>query len=157
MPRVYLDTSFISACITTRSDAGSIVRRETSVEWMETQRRRHEVFISVEVVNELDSPSFPVREAALAFVATLETLAITDEVLGLAGALVKHKVMPAPIGGDAVHVAACAIHMIDYLLSWNVRHLANPNKVAHLRAVCTRLGVVPPTIVTPDLLWDETP
>jgi len=39
-------------------------------------------------------------------------------------------------------------------MSWNVRHLANPNKTAHLRAVCRRLGLVPPQIVTPDLLWE---
>lgn len=62
--------------------------------------------------------------------------------------------MPAPVAGDAVHVAVACVHGLEYILSWNVRHLANPNKVAHLRAVCTRAGYAPPAIVTPDLLWE---
>ena len=54
-----------------------------------------------------------------------------------------------------MHVAAATIHRADYLLSWNVRHLANPNKVRHLTTICIRLGLLPPQIVTPDLLWED--
>ena len=62
--------------------------------------------------------------------------------------------MPSPAEeGDALHVAAAAVHAVEYMLSWNVKHLANLNKVKHLREVCRRAGYVPPTIVTPDLLW----
>ena len=38
---------------------------------------------------------------------------------------------------------------------WNVRHLANPNKLAHLRTVCLRAGYVVPNLVTPEALWTE--
>lgn len=63
--------------------------------------------------------------------------------------------MPTPAGtGDAIHVAVATIHACEFLLSWNVKHLANQNKVRHLRVLCQRLGLVPPTIVTPDLLWE---
>lgn len=55
--------------------------------------------------------------------------------------------------GDALHVAAATVHRVEYMLSWNVRHLANLNKVKHLAEVCRRAGYVPPIIVTPDLLW----
>lgn len=75
----------------------------------------------------------------------------------MAQVMVLEKVMPAPIAGDAVHVSVVCTHRIDYLLSWNVRHLANPNKLVHLRAICVRMGLMPPQIVTPDLLWEETP
>ena len=39
MARVYLDTSFVSACVTTHEDAHSIVRKETSLEWMQSRAR----------------------------------------------------------------------------------------------------------------------
>lgn len=65
--------------------------------------------------------------------------------------------MPSPVAGDALHVAASCIHRIDYLLSWNVRHLANPNKVSHLQTICVRTGHIPPKIVTPELLWEPVP
>ena len=153
MARVYLDTSFVSACVTTREDARSTVRRETSLEWMESQSRSHELLVSAEVINELDNPAYPRREAALRLLDNTSLLPLNDEVVGVASVLVDQKLMPAPIKGDALHVAACAVHGVEYLLSWNVRHLANPNKITHLRTICARLGRVPPTIVTPDLLW----
>jgi hypothetical protein len=67
--------------------------------------------------------------------------------------------MPAPaVEGDALHFAAALVHRIDYLMTWNQRHLANPNKRTHLLVVCARLGYLPPEIVTPDLLiLENTP
>ncbi|MCK6485129.1 MAG: hypothetical protein HUU22_00820 [Phycisphaerae bacterium] len=66
--------------------------------------------------------------------------------------------MPRPsVAGDAVHVAAATIHRMDYLVTWNVQHMANPNKRSHFATICLRLGLLPPQIVTPDLLveYDE--
>jgi hypothetical protein len=88
-------------------------------------------------------------------VADLPLLDIDEDVTGVAEVLVREYVMPAPTVGDAVHVAACAVHDVEYLLSWNVRHLANPNKAAHLQRVCRRLGLIPPQIITPEFLWEE--
>ena len=115
---------------------------------------RHDLYISQEVILELSSAAFTRRDDALALVADIPILEIDDEVVGAAQVLVRECVMPAPAVGDAVHVAVCAVHGMEYLLSWNVRHLANPNKTAHLQAVCRRLGLVPPQILTPDFLWE---
>ena len=80
---------------------------------------------------------------------------LTDEVASLARLFVEQKVMPGPeSSGDAVHLAAATAHEVQYLLSWNVRHLANPNKVQHLDAVCRQAGVTPPIIITPEVLWE---
>ena len=158
MARVYLDTSFVSACVTTRQDAASIVRRETSLEWMDSQAEKHDLFISPEVVIELDDPTFPSRDAAMNIIESVPLLMISEQVLGVATILVYENVMPGPDNaGDALHVAVSAVHRMDYLLSWNVRHLANPNKTQHLQVVCSRLGLIPPTIITPEILWEETP
>src|SRR6266542_1340465 len=155
MAIVYLDASFPSACVTKRTDAKSVARRETSCDWWKTQRLHHELYISQEVIRELSAPEFPRREAALALVDGIPLLEINDEVAGVAAVFVRERLMPAPAIGDAVHVAICSVHTVEYLLSWNVRHLANPNKTAHLQAICRRLGLAPPTIVTPDFLWED--
>jgi hypothetical protein len=77
----------------------------------------------------------------LALIADYRLLAVTREVLGTAKVFVQEKVMPAPAeGGDAMHVALCAVHRVEFLLSWNVRHLANQNKVRHLQRMCARFG-----------------
>ena len=42
MARVYLETSFVSACVTDRKDAGSVYRREKSLEWWALQAQRQQ-------------------------------------------------------------------------------------------------------------------
>src|SRR5437879_529347 len=102
MPKVYLDASFVSACVTDRTDPKSIYRRDTSRQWWDTQRRHHEVFVSQEVILELSSAQFRRSAEALAWVADLPRLLINDEVVGVARVLVKERVMPGPVLGDAV-------------------------------------------------------
>jgi hypothetical protein len=154
--RVYLETSFVSACVTDRADAASVYRRDASLDWWRAQRPRHDLCVSDEVIAELAHPDFKRRDAALRWIDGLPVLPVNAEAAGLAAVLVRERVMPAPLAGDALHVAAATVHRMDYVLSWNVRHLANPNKVRHLAVICLRLGFAPPQIVTPDLLW-ETP
>lgn len=155
MASVYLETSFVSACVTDRTDPASAYRRQISAEWWAEQRGRHEHFASEEVLAELSHPAFRHREAALALLRGVPLLAVDDDVRGLARVFVREKVMPAPVTGDAIHVAAATVHGMDYVLTWNVRHLANVNKLRHLQTICRRAGFLPPQIVTPDLLWED--
>ncbi len=155
MATVYLETSYVSACVTDRTDAGSLYRREASLDWWNTQAPRHSLYVSAEVLAELSVPSYTKSQEALAFIRRVPLLEISEEVRGLAQILVNEKVMPEPVAGDAVHVAVTCVANVEYLLTWNVRHLANPNKVVHLQAICLRLGLVPPRILTPDMLWED--
>ena len=154
MARVYLETSFISACVTHRTDPASLYRKSASLEWWDKQRARHVLYISDEVFVELSHNLYPHRDAARAFVSGIPLLHLTDDVVGFAELLVKEKVMPGPVAGDALHVAISTVHQVEYLLSWNVRHLANPNKIEHPSRICVRAGMLPPRIITPDLLWE---
>jgi hypothetical protein len=53
---------------------------------------------------------------------------------------------------DAAHVAAAAVHAIDYLLTWNCKHLANAQIARRIAVVCEKLGRRMPIICTPDEL-----
>lgn len=153
MAKVYLETSFISACVSTRQDAASVYRRDVSNHWFEREQRNYELVVSQEVHIELSHPRYPNRDAATTLIADVPVLSASEDVEGLARVLVNAKVMPGPAeAGDAIHVAFATVFECDYLLSWNVQHLANVNKARHLRAVCRRVGLVPPEIITPDLL-----
>lgn len=156
MARVYLETSFFSACVSTRTSPRSAGWRETSNEWWRTQAARHELFVSDEVVAELSDPDFQQGPAALEMLRGLRLLDLGPEVRGLAEILVREKLMPRPsVSGDAIHVAAATIHGMEYVLTWNVQHMANPNKRTHFATICLRLGLIPPQIVTPDLLMES--
>jgi hypothetical protein len=151
--KVYVETSFFSLCVTTRTTDVDAGRRAVSNAWWANQAGRFEVFISPEVVRELSAPEFPNSVQALEMLRGLNVLELSPDVIRLAELFVKERVMPAPsVEGDAVHVAAATIHRMDYLLTWNVKHLANPNKRTHFAIICMRLGLTPPQLVTPDLL-----
>lgn len=153
MSKVYLETSYFSACVTTRQDARSVYWREQSLDWWANERARHVLCVSDEVIAELSDPQFPQREAAPALLQGLALLEIDDAVRGLAEVLTREQVVPGPANaGDAIHLAVATVHAVDYVLSWNVRHLANPNKRTHLAVVCLRFGLTPPIILTPDTL-----
>jgi hypothetical protein len=153
---VYLETSFFSACVSTRTTEKSAGWRASSLEWWQTQAKNFELSISPEVVRELADPAFPNRDQALEMLRGLNLLRQTDEVAALAELLVRERVMPGPADkGDAVHVAVATIHRMDYMLTWNVKHLANPNKRVHLGVVCMRLGLAAPQFVTPDFLEES--
>ncbi len=51
--------------------------------------------------------------------------------------------------GDATHLALATVYKCDYLVTWNCKHLANPNKLDHIVRVNWMLGLATPKIVTP--------
>lgn len=156
MLRAYLETSFVSACVSTRSDLQSRYRREMSLLWWKAATTGWGKLISDEVIAELSDPRYPHSAAALTFLEGLPVISINEEMVDLAELFVARKVMPQPVRGDALHVAMATVARCDYLLTWNVKHLANPNKRQHLVTVCLEAGVVPPTIVRPDDLLDDS-
>lgn len=155
MARVYLETSFFSAMVSDREDAASTYRRDVTREWWDTERSFHELLVSSEVTDELSVPTYRKRAEALALADTVPLVEVNEEMLGAARVLVREKVMPGPVSGDAIHVAAACISGCDFLLTWNIRHLANQNKVQHLARVCRRMSLFPPMLITPNLLWRE--
>lgn len=150
MARVYLETSFVSACVSTRTDVASAYQREASLAWWQSERGRHEVLVSDAVINELSDRRFAGREAALAFVEGIPAISVTPAMTALAELLVQKQAMPRPVGGDALHVAMATVAGVDYLITWNVKHLANPKKVQHVNAVCLEFALVAPRIMRPD-------
>lgn len=155
MAKVYLETSFFSVCVSTRSSDKVRGWRSSSNKWWQNIARYHDLFVSREVVEELSAPDFANRNAALAMLAGVQLLEISAQVADFAELMVREKVMPAPsVAGDAIHVAAASVYGMDYILTWNVKHLANPNKRRHFAVICTRLRLIPPMIVTPDMFQE---
>ena len=158
MARVYLETSFFSECVTIRTGTIDLGRRDTSLNWWKMQAPAFELCISPEVVRELSSADFPgdVRGAALDMLRGLDVLSFTENVATVAELLVREQVMPGPaVEGDGLHVAFSMVHRIEYLMTWNQKHLANPRKRTHLAVIGSRLGLLMPEIVTPDLMIME--
>ena len=83
-------------------------------------------------------------------------MSVEPTVIEIVEAYIQRLVMPQDPTGDALHLALASFHKCDFLLTWNVRHLANANKFVHIRRINTLLGLFSPTLVTPlELLAGE--
>jgi len=63
--------------------------------------------------------------------------------------------VPEDAAGDAAHLGIASLHCVYFLLTWNIRHLANANKFQHLHVINGRLGPFTPTITMPLTLIPE--
>jgi hypothetical protein len=106
-------------------------------------------------VLELAQGDWPGKTIALELVELLRRVPISEEVVNVARRYVRERLVPGNMQGDALHLAAACVHEFDFLLTWNIRHLANPNKLAHLTVVNRRLGLLTLQVVTPEMLWLE--
>jgi hypothetical protein len=152
---VYIETTVPSAHVSTRTDPGSLHRREITQLWWREQLVRYEVAVSDVVLMELQEGAWPGQSEAIALVQPIKSLIAYEDVRFLAARYIAERLMPAEFLGDAAHLALSSLHEMEYLLTWNIRHLANPNKVRHLTVINRRLGLFTPQMVTPEMLWLE--
>jgi hypothetical protein len=69
--------------------------------------------------------------------------------------LVASGAVPRKAGEDALHIAAAAVHGVDYLLTWNCKHIANATMRQAIERLCRQAGYEPPVICTPEELMDD--
>ncbi len=158
-PRVYVETTTPSFYHEERTAPDIVARREWTRRWWDNAPDRHEMVTSPAVLDEL-ARGIPERSAKrLALVRNLPLLPVESAIAEIVQAYIRHKLMPADPGGDALHLALASYYKCDFLVTWNCRHLANANKFGHIRRVNAMLGLFVPALVTPlELLGgsDET-
>ena len=156
MASVYIETTIPSFYLETRQDPRSIAWRDATRDWWDNHRGRYEIVTSSLVLRELRQAPAPKSESDGSH-AHRRTPARRDAgpdrdrgVLLGAPAAARECARRCPL-----HLAMASTHTIDYLLTWNIRHLANANKTRHLSVLNGRLGLPSPIITTPELLMPE--
>ncbi|MFC1461416.1 type II toxin-antitoxin system VapC family toxin [Verrucomicrobiota bacterium] len=151
MKTVYIETTVLSFYYDDRAE--SLYRRKITRDWWRTQRRNYDVFISYFVLQEVRNPVYPGWQKVSALAQRLRLLEIAPDIEGIVGVYMENQLMPKEDIGDAAHLAVASYHSVDYLLTWNCKHLANANKIEHIRSINRRLGLLTPEIVTPEQLY----
>ncbi len=149
-PRLYLETTIPSYMVARPSnDLRLAADQQTTLEWWETRRHRYELFISEAVLDEAadgDADFAAKRLALLQGLPRLRALPATDV---LVAHLLDQQIIPPPAAPDAVHLALAAVHRMEFLLTWNCRHLHNPHLERRIEAACRQCGFDCPVICTP--------
>jgi hypothetical protein len=147
--KVYIETTIPSFYHETRAEPENIARKNWTRSWWDNRSHQYLLVTSEAVSDELQSGEFPNKEKALALLSDLHLVPADSAVVEIMQTYIERKVMPSDPVGDALHLALAPYHKCDFLLTWNVRHLANANKFEHIRRVNTMLGLFTPALATP--------
>jgi predicted nucleic acid-binding protein len=147
--RVYIKTTIPSFYYEVRTEPEMIARRNWTQTWWDNRRHGYLLVTSEAVIDELQAGTFPNKDQALALLADVRLVPVEPAIIEIVETYIQRMVMPRDPTGDALHLALASYHKCDFLLTWNVQHLANANKFAHIRRVNALLGVFTPALVTP--------
>ena len=154
-PRVSVETSIVSY-LTARPARDIVIagRQQATRDWWETAPTRFELVVSQLVREEAAVGDPQAARARLAALAPLTALAAPVEARELSRRLVDSAAVPKRAASDATHVAIAAVHGVEFLVTWNFRHIANAVARPRIESVCRRSGVEPPVLCTPEELVD---
>ena len=151
-PTAYLDTNVMSAYWYEGDDVAAAARRFHTQEWWNAERRHFSVYVSVTTINELAAGSFRRQSDCLKMARALPRLAMTQKAKQVLDELLKARLVPETKPGDALQMAVSAAHEVDYLLTWNYAHLANPIAQERLEMLCRKLCLRTPLLVSPETI-----
>ena len=153
MESIYLETTFISYLVARPSrDVIVAGHQQTTHDWWANRRSEFECSVSQVVIDEVSVGDPTEVQKRLAIIGGLPTLALTDEANALTQAIMAAGILPPQVLRDAAHVAVAAVHAVDYLLTWNCKHLANAQIARRIAVVCEKLRHKMPIICTPEEL-----
>ena len=82
----------------------------------------------------------------------LPLLRMTRQAKRVLDELLQSRLIPETKPGDALQMAISAAHEVDYLLTWNYAHLANPVAQERLEEICRSQGLRAPLLVSPETI-----
>lgn len=153
---VYLETSVISY-LTARPSRDIVIagHQQTTRDWWQTRRTAFDVYVSELVLKEARGGDPQAAADRLAVIETIELVEVSSEALTLANRLVADAAIPQKAIADALHVATAVTSGIDFLLTWNCKHIANAIMRSRIERICRASGYEPSVICTPEELMED--
>ena len=149
MASVYVETSVISLLTSDlSSNVLTLSRQMLTRQWWDNCRSDHELYISQFVIDEASRGDAELANRRLAVLADLSSLKLTPEVLETANELISAGILPEKARLDALHISITSVYRVEYLMTWNCKHIANANLLPALYRRLETLGLEPPLICT---------
>jgi hypothetical protein len=155
-PKLYIETSVIGY-LTSAPVREPLVaaHQQLTREWWQAHRFEYELFTSRIAVEEAIRGNQAEAQLRTQALADVTRVAVTPAVEALVPALLKATGLPLRVYADMSHVAVATIHGMQYLLTWNCRHIANAKILPKVARACREYGYEPPVICTPEQLMGE--
>lgn len=150
LPTVYIETT-IPSLLAARPSNDPVIAGQQAVtrEWWESRRTLFRLFVSDFVLQEVSKGNTEVAARRLRVLDSIPELEVDGDSAALAARILESGVIPAKAATDAAHVALATRHSIDYLLTWNCRHIANAEIIRSLELIVEKQGYTLPILCTP--------
>lgn len=152
MATVYIETSIIGY-LTARSASDVVfqARQLLTRQWWDDRRKSYDLLISQLVVDEVSAGDEAAAQERLELVNGIPLLDAFQSAVGtLSDLLIDRHLLPPKAKTDAQHVAVATVFGVDYLLTWNCRHIANAERLPRIYSTLREEGYEPPLVVTPE-------
>jgi len=153
---VYIETSILGY-LTARSTKNLILAAniEVTKDWWEFRRSAFTLYTSEAVLDEVAQGDPSIAAQRLEILHDCPLLELNQAVQGLAAQFLTRSSLPPKAKVDAIHIAAATIHGMDYLLTWNCKHIANAQIQGKLAEISLDFGYVLPILCTPNELMGD--
>jgi hypothetical protein len=153
---VYVETSIISYLTAQPSrDLRAAAWQQITGQWWQQERTKYELYTSALVIKEASQGDAEAAKRRLQVLTDLSGLTVDGEVERRTDKLIEGGAVPVGAEGDALHIAVAAVHEMDYLLTWNCRHIDNAVTKPIIRSLRMVAGYACPEICTPVELLSE--
>jgi hypothetical protein len=153
MESIYLETSVVSYLAAPISrDLLTAAKQQVTQEWWNLSRHRYELYVSDLVEQEAARGDPAQAQQRLSLMHGVVRLSTNQDAENLAGEFLRRSSLPAHALADATHIALATVFAVDFLLTWNCRHIANPHILKKLTAIAASEGYELPMVCTPIVL-----
>ncbi len=155
-PRVYIEPTVVSYLVAIPSDNPILASRQRASRrlWRD-YADRFEFVISQVVLAEIQRGDATAAQQRLEIISALTILENSPEIDMLVQKLLDSAAVPRNSRPDAQRIAVATVHGVEYLVSWNHKHIVNENKREHINRVCREAGFQPITLCTPTQLMED--
>jgi len=157
MPRACIETTGPSYDVARPSQQlVQLARQQMILDWWDRGCSGFELVTSLETIDEVVRGEQALARKHLDRISEVLVLAIADAVADLAELSVQRGIVPGKAVSDAIHIAVASVHLIEYLATWNLKHIANPFLRERIRKQVNDLGYPMPVMCSPeDLLQND--
>ena len=150
---VYIETSIVSYLASKPSrDIIVAAHQQITQNWWDSRKDQFNLFISELVLREAGSGDPEASSQRLSYLEGIPSIIMKEEAYTLAENLIINGTIPQGAFADALHIAVSTVHGMEFLLTWNCKHIANAEMKGRIEKACRSHGFEPPILCTPEEL-----
>ena len=155
MDSAYLETTVVGNIAgRLHPDPRISARQQVTREWWATAPNRYDLFVSELTIEECGDGDPDAAMERLDVVQAIDLLETSPEAEELALLLVNRLAVPASQPRDTLHIAIATVNVVQFIVTWNFKHILNPHLQTKITNACREGGCDPPVICTPQQLLE---